>query len=232
MFLDVISVNLDKPELNHPFLIFETSGLKGVDSDKHGSEFNGFTIILPCDSRFMEIDEEVSWYTATVAAEKHILVRVPAWPFAFWPWHKGGRYRGHNLYDSIIGQLDENTVKNVNHIYTAFDAGQEAVESAETMSRKWKYYMLDFSHVKDVGVLSSKVIYDEAGKKELLDFDIISAPMHISNESPPRAYSEEFFVGFKVARLEGDGEEGKKTKRSQPKKSKFAAKMAAKGSTG
>jgi hypothetical protein len=198
-----------------------------------GAKFNGYMIVLPVNSQFLDLDDEANQYTANIASEKHVLVRVPAWPFAFWPWHKAGGYKGEDLYTLILEQLDDEMVKNVNHVYSFFDKGQEGAESPAIMSHQWKYYILDFSQVKDCGSLSSKVIFDEAGKKDVLDFDVISLPEHITGEDDKHTIvSEQHFQVFKVARIEDDDGEGKKTKRAGAKKSKLASKLAKKKGNG
>ena len=47
----------------------------------------------------------------------------------------------------------------------------------ETLSRQWKYFLLDVSAPKDVGELSSKVLFADAGDREVMDR--LKTPSHV-----------------------------------------------------
>ena len=71
----VIPVNLNKPEANGPFLVYSVPDFTGAEA---GTEFKGYYIVLPVDKRFVDLDDEVNWFTANVVSQGHILFRIPA----------------------------------------------------------------------------------------------------------------------------------------------------------
>jgi hypothetical protein len=88
-------------------------------------------------------------------------------------------------------------------------------DSAEVLSCQWQHIILDFSADKSSNhsELSSKVLFKEAGEKEILDFDIIEVT------------STETWLGFKVAWVEDGRSGGRKVKRQEEKLSAFAQKQ-------
>ena len=212
----MIKVNLDKPESNGPFLLYQVPDFEGA---KAGTENKGFYLILQIDFRFVQIDDKINWYTGNVASGgQHLLFRMPAFPYAFWPWLQNSE----EYWKVIQGQLPFPITKAMNDAHSPFDPTSENVESVEVMSRQWKYIMLDFSSVPGVGALSSKVLFDEAGDAEALEFDVLKVPV-LDNEISRRVVHTEYFLGFKVVVLK----KGRKVARSEKTRSKLANKFAA-----
>jgi hypothetical protein len=219
---EVISVNPNKPECNGPFLIIKVPDFDGV---KDGIQFKGFYIMLGISRDFLEIDDTTNWFSANVTGMKHILFRIPAFPYYLWPWLKGDA--GELLMQTIQDQVPESVQRALNHTFSVFAPDSDTAQSMETLSRQWKYYLLDFSSTKDVGELTSKVLYADAGEREALDFDVIEVPA-AQNDKGELVHSEYLVLGFKVANIDDGGGGGRKVARQGPKKSALANKFASK----
>jgi hypothetical protein len=199
-------VNPEKPEFNGPFLVFPC---RGMPAAKRGTEQDGYYILFAVDSRFEDLDGTQDWWTAYVFSLKRILFKVPAWDFPFFP------------HPNLIGfqqiltpQVDESIAKSLTNGFAAMDATQASdVQEA----RKWKYYVLDFSNVKDLDHLSSKVIFADADDKDSLDFDVIEIPY-----DPAKIYNQTI-LGFKVAGIPTQGTGSRKVARTHaPNMTKLA----------
>jgi hypothetical protein len=68
---------------------------------------------------------------------------------------------------TIQGQVPESVQKALNHTFSVLTPNLDTAQSMETLSRQKKHYMLNFPSTKDVGKLSSKVLYADAGGKRL-----------------------------------------------------------------
>jgi hypothetical protein len=222
---EVISVNPNKPECNGPFLIYRVPNFDGA---KPGTEFKGFYIMLGINKDFLEIDDSTNWFSATVTGTQHILFRMPAFPYALWPWLKGNV--GEQLMRIILDQVPEPVQKAMNHAHSVFSPDSDTAQSMETLSRQWKYFLLDFSGVKDVGELSAKVLFADAGDKEVLDYDVIEVPVTVDNNLD--VLHSEYLLGFKVGCIDPDGSGGgRKVARQNVKKSVLANKLASRKRT-
>ena len=219
-----ITVNPDLPECNGPFLIYPVPDFPGASGD---SEYKGYYIMYPMDSRFVEMDDTTNWVTGWVHSNGTcVVIKVPAWPFPMWP---NGRHHQF-LYDQIVNQVGPNVAKSMHNAHSAFDASQDGVGSnAGTIeARKWKYYELDFSKCPDFeGSLSSRKLYADAGETESLDYDLITIPFNweADKDGNIQVTQDEYYLGFKVANVAGDG---RKTKRTAGGASKMALKRAQK----
>ena len=174
---------------------------------------------MPIDHRFPELDEEINWYSAHVAGSHQVLFRMPAWPYPLWPKANNAEI----LYNAILRQVPEPVRKSMNAAHSVFDPSSEAAETAAVEVRKWKYVMLDFSKVKGIGELSSKVLYSDAGDKEALDYDLIEIPTSVNQKGQVLALQT--FLGFRVGCIDDSG--GRKIARSGAKKSKLQQKREA-----
>jgi hypothetical protein len=200
---EVISVNPNKPECNGPFLLYKVPNFDGA---KDGTEFKGFYIMLEINKDFLKINDSANyWFSTNVTGTKPILFRIPAFPYVLWPWRKGNA--GEEFMKIIQDQVPEPVQKAINHAYSVFAHEPDTVQSTETLSRQLKYYLLDFSSVKDVGQLSSKVLFADAGDREALDFDVIEVPVGLDEEGKI-LHSEYNLLGFKVGCLDPDGDGG------------------------
>lgn len=210
-------VNDKLPECNGPFLVYPVPDFLGVGGR---TEYKGFYIFMPIDVRFIEMDEEVTWYSAKVVSGTQVLVQAPAWPFCFWP--KGNH--SSKLYDRIVSQVDDPVKKSMHNAHSIFDDAE--ADGATLEARKWKYYLLDFSSIKGIGELSSKVLYGDAGEQEILDFDFVNVPRTWTEDSQGNfsVTSQEDFLGFRVANVDDPG--GRKVARTGTKKSKLALKRS------
>jgi hypothetical protein len=125
---EVISVNPNKPECNGPFLIFRVPNFDGA---KDGTEFKGFYIMLEINKDFLEIDDSTNYFSANVTGSKHILFRMPAFPYAFWPWLKGNV--GEEFMKIIQDQVSEPVQKAMSHAYSVF-----APDDSDTTAQSWR----------------------------------------------------------------------------------------------
>ena len=219
---DTFVVDPDKPETNGPFLIYQVPDFPGA---KEGTEHKGFYIIMPVDHRFPDMDEETTWYSAYVSGSHHVLFKFPAWPYALWPKADNGEI----LYDSILDQVPECVRKSLNNCHAVFDPDGSAghAGAAEVEARKWEYAMLDFSQIKGIGELSSRVLYDQAGDKDTLDYDLIEVPLYFDSDTSTISHYQTF-LGFKVGSVDPEGPSGRKVARSGTKKSALQLKREAK----
>lgn len=215
-------VNPSKPESNGPVLVYDVPDMPGSDGTQ---EYKGYYILLPIDNRFVDIDDTIVWYKANVIADKLILFRVPAWPYALWPNSAYSR----DFYDLIMNQVGLPIQKSMNACHSVFDAESDEAGSATVESRKWKYILLDFSNVKGCGELSSSKVYSEAGETQAVDYDFIQVPQYFTkaDDGTLTISHYEEFLGFKVAHTPPAGEGGRKTSRAAAQKSKLAQKRAA-----
>lgn len=213
-----ITVNPDHPESNGPFLVYDVPDLPGTS----GVQYKGFYLILPIDTRFVDMDDEVAWYTGACSGSKGLLFKLPAWPFVLYP---KGDSRKH--YDNLLKAVPEYVQRSMNDAHSFFDPGQADEDlasnaTAQAESRKWRYINLDFSSVKGSWNLSSKHIFADAGEREVLDYDYIEVP-----NAGGRA---DAFLGFRVARIpidSGSKGAGRKVQRSDAQKSKLQQKRDA-----
>lgn len=165
------------------------------------------------------MDEEITWYSGNVAGATHLLFRMPAWPYPLWPKAVNSEY----LYASITDQVPEPVKKSMNSCHSVFDPSSEDAESAAVEARKWRHVLLDFSKVRGIGELSSKVLFSDAGEKEALDYDLIEVPLHFDNDG--NALSYQTLLGFKVGCV--DPNSSRKVARTGAIKSKLQQKREA-----
>jgi len=212
-------VNKDDPEANGPFLIYDVPDFPAA---KDGKELRAFYMLLQVDHRYQEWDPSINWFTGHVVGSHHIMFKVPAWPFALYPKTPNAEV----LYESMMEQVDDSVRKSMNNAHSVFDADGDLSE-AEIEDRKWKYYFLDFTGIQGIGELSSKVVFDEAGKKEDLDFDYIEVPLYYDTKTSQITHNESW-LGFKVGCVDVEGRDGRKTQRQQVQLSALERKRRAK----
>jgi hypothetical protein len=120
---------------------------------------------------------------------------------------------------AIQDQVPEPVQAAMNDTHSVFEHGSDSSQSMETLSRQWKYFMLDFSGVNDVAELSAKVLFADAGDTDVLDYDVIQVN---SNSGDTHV-----LLGFKVGCIELDGKGGgRKVARQGAKRSVLANKLA------
>jgi hypothetical protein len=141
-----------------PFLAIRVPDFDGA---KDGTEFKGFYIMIGISRDFLEIDDTTNWFSANVTGTKHILFWIPAFPYRL----KGNA--GELLMKTIQDQVLESVQKALDHIFLVFARDLDTAQSMETLSRQWKYYLLDFSSTKDVGELLQKSCMLMQGKERL-----------------------------------------------------------------
>ena len=110
--------------------------------------------------------------------------------------------------------------KAMNHAHSVFAPDSDTAESMEALSRQWKYILLDFTGVKDLGELSSRVLFADAGDKDVLDYVVIEIP--VTFEDKGDTVFCEYLLGFKVGCI---GEGGRKVARQEVKRSVLAEKI-------
>ena len=160
--------------------------------------------MLGINKDFMKIDDSTNWFSANVTGSQLILFRMPAFPYALWPWLKGSI--GEEFMKIIQEQVPEPVQKAMNHAHSVFAPDADTSQSMETLSRRWKYFLLDFTAIKDVGELSSKVLFADAGDREVLDYDVIEVPVSVDEKGD--IVHSEYLLGFKVGCRDLDGEGG------------------------
>jgi hypothetical protein len=128
---------------------------------------------------------------------------------------------------TIQDQVPKSVQKALNHTFSVFAPDSDTAQSMETLSRQWKYSLMNFSSTKDVGELSSKVLYADAGEREALDFDVIEVPAE-HDKNGELLHSEYLVLSFKVANLDDGEGGGRKVARQGPKKCALANKFARK----
>jgi hypothetical protein len=144
---------------------------------------------------------------------------MPAFPHALWPWPKGGK--GEQHVKIIQEQAPEHVQKAMNHARSVFAPDADASQNLDTLCCQWKCFFLDFSDIKEVGELSSNVLFAEAQNREVLDCDVIEIP--ILRDAKGGVLHSEHMLGFKVGCIKPDAEGGgRKVARIQAKKSVLA----------
>lgn len=180
-----------------------------------GKECKGFYFLLPIDHRYPDYDDTVNWYTGHVVGSSFIMFKVPAFPFALFPVPGTPR----QLYDCLANQAPTAIRKSIHAAHSAFDPGADDEDNTALLeSRKWRYIQYDFSAVEGIGDLDSKIVYDEAGNKDMLDYDLIEVPLYVDEHNV--VTHTQTYLGFRV----GTSALGRKTARSTVKKSKLQLK--------
>jgi hypothetical protein len=202
---ELLQVNPNKPECNGPFTIYKVPDLDGAEK---GSQYKGYYMILKIAKEFFDLDDKIAWFSGSIIDEKRIKFRFPSYPFGLWPWQKndsGEKFMAH--IQQYVPMPVQRAMNDAHSVFADRD-------SSEVLSRQWQYIILDFSADKDSNhsELSSKVLFKEAGDKEILDFDIIEFT------------STETWLGFKVAWVEDGRSGGRKVARQEEKLSAFAQK--------
>jgi hypothetical protein len=127
----------------------------------------------------------------------------------------------------IQEQVPEAVQKAMNHAHSVFAPDADAAHTMDTLTRQWKYFLLDFSGInKDVGEISSNVLFADAETREVLDYDVIEVPITV-DQTRTKILCSDYLLGFKVGCIEPDVEGGgRKVARQEPKKSVLANKLA------
>jgi hypothetical protein len=124
----------------------------------------------------------------------------------------------------VQDQVPKPFQKAMNHAHAVFAPSlADAAGSMETLGCWWKHLLLDFSGVKDVVELLSKLLFADTEDKEVLHHDVIEVPVLV--DAKGAIVLSEFLLGFKVGCVDGEG--GHKVAPQQPnKKSVLADKLA------
>lgn len=172
---------------------------------KAEDRYDGFSIQVKADVRWIVEDEEVDAYTMRVWKEDGILVKVPSVEYTLL--HNKTELDAHaNVTEDVINSMD-----NARHYY-----------EQEKAVRRWQHYLIEMPP----GVtLSAKEIYDDAGDDEELDYELVN----VTVTDPKINFTiQEHWLHFSVARTDTRiAKRGKVAKTS--KKSKGANKLASLG---
>ena len=175
-YLDLITVNTDRPECNREVLVFPLQDIKGV---KVGSHYFGYYIMFPMDIRYVLDNETIEHYKARVFSANRVLLSVPAWPYS-------------PLYnrDEIAGKVTD-VVNN------AMDDARHSFEENKT-SRMWKHLILEFPSEQN---LAGKEIYQDAGEDEELELEFV--PFVYTHTKFPSGRSNTLhYAAWKVCRTD------------------------------
>ena len=217
----VIPVISGSPEASFPFVVYPVSNFTGSDGR---TEYKGYYILLKINERFPEMDEDTNWYHAKLQGAHQVLVKVPAWPFCLWPDSKD-KTKSLALYESITSQVATPVVASMHACHSQFDPKEreeEGLSPALFESRKWWYYLLDFSKIEGIEELSAEVIHnkdEESPGRNVLEFDYIEVPVKMDEMGEPSA--NETYLRYKVACVEGN----RKITREEAKKSRLKEKQ-------
>jgi hypothetical protein len=195
---EVISVNPNKPECNGSFLTYRVPNFDGA---KVGTEFKGFYIMLGINKHFLEIDDLTNWFLPMLLECNISSFECLHFPYALWPWLKGNV--GEEFTRIIQDQVPEPVQKVMNQAHSVFAPDSDMSQSLEMLSCRWKYSLLDFTGVKDIGELLSKVLFADAGDMEVLDYDVIEVPVSVDGKGA--IMHLEYLLGFKVGCRDPDG---------------------------
>jgi hypothetical protein len=169
----VIAVNIDKPEANREALVFPMKDMAGM---KKGASYYGYYIMIHMDVRYFMDNENVEHYKARLFGNNKILLTVPAWDYC-------------PLYnrDEVVLQVDSN-------VTDAMDDARHGFEENKA-TRQWKNLLLEFPGEH---VLSSKLIYEDAGDDDELELEILS--YEYSHPGFPGKTNVQHYAAWKVAR--------------------------------
>jgi hypothetical protein len=167
-------VNIDRPEANREVFVFP---LKNIDGVKSGTDCHGCCIVILMDVRFVLDDQTVKHYKARLFANNQVLLTVPSWDDS-------------PLYnqDETVNQVDSN-------VTDAMDDARHAHEKNKATRRCWNHLLLEFPAGHE---LSSKLIYEDAGDDEELEFEIV--PFHCSHAPAPTVFNTHHCAAWMVAR--------------------------------
>jgi len=196
--LAYVQVNPNSPEANGPFLVFSVENMQGVKAEER---FSGYSIQTLADVRYILEDPNVEFYTASVWKEDSILVKVPSWAFTAL-YNRDDINRSGQVEDIVIDAMDD-----ARH---EFDSNKA--------NREWRYYLLQFPPGV---VLSSKVIYPDAGDDNELDYEIVK----VESTHAKAGTLVEHWLYFQVARVDVRAAKRGKVEKKD-KKSKGANKLA------
>jgi hypothetical protein len=194
----VIEANVNCPEANREVTLYQVINIVGVV--KTEERYHGYSIHLPIDMRWTLDDDTVDHYSARVWKDDSILIRIPAMEYTVL----------HNREEFNASVTKENVVDAVDH------SRHEFVNNKD--NREWQYLLLQFpaGHV-----LSSKVIFEDAGDSEELDYDLVDVAIKHKDLA---AGQTKHWVHFQVARTDLRVSKRGKVEHKE-KKSKMAAKM-------
>lgn len=195
-----LQANLRIPEATAPFYLYPITEIQAVK--KNEDHYDGFCIQVKADIRWIKEDAEVESYTMRVWREDGVLCKVPAFEHSLL-YNKAEIDGSSRLSNSVINSMDD-----ARHY---FEQDKE--------SRMFKYYLIEMPP----GItLSSKVVFDDAGDDEELDFAIV--PIEVKDGKKFDFTIKEFWLHFTVARTDTKvAKRGKVEKKT--KKSKGAAKL-------
>jgi hypothetical protein len=163
----VIAVNIDKPEANREALVFPLKDMVGM---KKGASYYGYYIMMPMDVRYIMDNENVEHYKARLFGNNKILLTVPAWDYSH-------LYNREEIFDQVAMNVTD-----------AMDDARHGFEENKA-TRQWKNLLLEFpgGHV-----LSSKLIYEDAGDDEELELEIV--PYKYNHPGFPKAVNTQHYA--------------------------------------
>jgi hypothetical protein len=170
------------PEENKGLFAFAIQDIPSVtDKDQM---MHGYCIMVRIDFRYqLENGNTVDHFEAWVVGKNCVLIKVPAWPYAFWG-------------NEDIEQLQKDGAPS--HIIAGLKHARKKFEK-ERNDRFYKHILLEFGpEVK----LSASAINVDAGPKEALYWEFYPVRYTVNNSLGRAATNSEHWVGFEVARTD------------------------------
>ena len=154
--LDFIDVDLERPEANNGFYVFDLGQtVQGVGEKWEDKTFFGYAIARKIDIRFVLDDPKAKLFKCHVSVSNELKVSEPAWDFKFL---KNRDACAEKAPANLVGAIDDSHEKYYNGRYGPKE------------ERFWAHYTLKFPG--DLKLNASR-IYQKAGNDEWCDLNIM-----------------------------------------------------------
>jgi hypothetical protein len=180
-------------------MVFALTGVPGAENPK--TLYSGYFLAVPTDLCEYFEDQATEHVKGRIYATNQVLISLPSWDYTFY--HNG---------DEFKAKVDSATQDGMDNARHNFFEHKEA--------RRWKHLLLNFPQDH---VLSSKLIYDDAGEDEELKPEIIDIVYSHSRLKTAGKQSSVAYGGFKVVRSDLKPTKKGKVENEREKKSKGAS---------
>jgi hypothetical protein len=185
-----IKVDIQRPENNDGFFIFDLGQTVEGVNDKKGKLFYGYDIYKKVDVRDVLDDLQVKPFRARVSLDHQVLISLPAWDMSLL-----------KLRDSFAVKLNESEIGGLDDAHAKYASG----EYGSKEMRRWAHYHLNFP--SDF-VLRTDLIYAGAGEDQHSELKLVDITYTDRRISPHPI--KEYFAKWTVACAHlGDRKKGK-----------------------